>query len=237
MPSIGMTEGFDVGLEMSGSADALREMLQNMCHGGKIAMLGIPGEQATTCYLIQGESLTTVKVAVEAAGGEITHELGVIRALAAELTGWGDRPALRRARLLLEPGRWLAGPAGAYLCRVVRTKERGGRVVAISDGGIHHLLRPRLVGSDHRVVPVGAAAGRPELSRVDITGPLCTGLDILATDVSLPEPRPGDLYAVLDAGAYGYSESMPLFLTHPIPAEIVVSDGSITISRERIEPD
>ena len=67
---------------------------------------------------------------------------------------------LREARLLLEPGRWLAGPAGVYLCRVTRTKERGGRVVAISDGGIHHLLRPRLVGGDHRVVPVGAMAAR-----------------------------------------------------------------------------
>jgi diaminopimelate decarboxylase len=157
--------------------------------------------------------------------------------LAAELATWADRPALRHARLLLEPGRWLAGPAGAYLCRVTRTKERGGRVVAIGDGGIHHLLRPRLVGQDHRVVPVGSTAGRPAEVEVDLVGPLCTGLDILASGLPSPRPVAGDLYALLDAGAYGYSESMPLFLAHPIPAEIVVAAGSVTVSRERVEPD
>ena len=156
--------------------------------------------------------------------------------LAAELAGWADRPALRRARLLLEPGRWLAGPAGAYVCRVVRTKTRGGRVVAISDGGIHHLLRPRLVGQDHRLVPIGGNAGREPDTRVDLVGPLCTGLDILASDVPMPRPRSGDLLALLDAGAYGYSESMPLFLSHPIPAEVVIDGGAVTVSRERIEP-
>jgi diaminopimelate decarboxylase len=156
--------------------------------------------------------------------------------LATEMATWAGRPALRRARLLLEPGRWLAGPAGAYLCRVIRTKERGGRVVAVSDGGIHHLLRPRLVGQDHRVVPVGEAAGRRHDARVDLVGPLCTGLDFLASDVALPRPRAGDLLGALDAGAYGYSESMPLFLSHPAPAEILIDEGTITVSRGRTNP-
>ena len=156
--------------------------------------------------------------------------------LALELASWKARAGLRRARLLLEPGRWLTGPAGTYLCRVVRTKERGGRHVAISDGGIHHLLRPRLVGQDHRVVAVGAAADRPLDVRVDLVGPLCTGIDILASAVAAPLPRAGDLYAVLDAGAYGYSESMPLFLSHPVPAEVVVDGSHIAVSRERVEP-
>ena len=162
---------------------------------------------------------------------------GLGAGLAAEMQTWAARPALRGSRLLLEPGRWLAGPAGAYLCRVTRTKERGGRVVAISDGGIHHLLRPRLVGQDHRVVAVGEAATRELDAEVDLVGPLCTGLDIVASAVSSPRPVAGDLYAVLDAGAYGYSESMPLFLAHPIPAEIVAADGAVVASRERVEPE
>ena len=71
----------------------------------------------------------------------------------AEMATWAGRPPLRNARLLFEPGRWLAGPAGAYLCRVTRTKvARRSPSIAITDGGIHHLLRPRLVGQDHRVV-------------------------------------------------------------------------------------
>ena len=157
--------------------------------------------------------------------------------MAAEMATWADRPGLRQARLLLEPGRWLAGPAGTYLGTVTRTKERGGRVVAITDGGIHHLLRPRLVGQDHRVVPVGAMADRPTNARIDLVGPLCTGIDILASDVPAPRPRTGDLYAVLDAGAYGHSESMLLFLSHPTPAEVLVDDKDVTISSERIEPE
>ncbi len=101
--------------------------------------------------------------------------------VAALMATWAGRPTLQGARLLFEPGRWLAGPAGAYLCRVIRTKERGGRFVAISDGGIHHLLRPRLVGQDHRVVAVGETATRSADARVDLVGPLCTGIDILAS--------------------------------------------------------
>ena len=104
------------------------------------------------------------------------------------------------------------------------------------DGGIHHLLRPRLVGQDHRVVAAGQASGRPSSARVDVVGPLCTGLDILAADVPLPIPQRGDIYAVLDAGAYGFSESMPFFLSHPAPAEIVADGGTVTVSRQRIEP-
>jgi diaminopimelate decarboxylase len=157
--------------------------------------------------------------------------------LRAEMATWAGRAPLRDARLLLEPGRWLTGPAGAYLCRVIRTKPRGGRYIAITDGGIHHLLRPRLVGQDHRVVPVGATAERVAETRIDVVGPLCTGIDILASDVPAPKPRSGDLYAVLDAGAYGYSESMPLFLSHPIPAEVVIGGGETGLSRSRVEPE
>lgn len=157
--------------------------------------------------------------------------------LQAEMATWTDRASLRNARLLLEPGRWLVGPAGAYLCRVTRTKSRGGRHIAISDGGIHHLLRPRLVGQDHRVIPAGASAERVAGARADVVGPLCTGLDILASDVPAPEPRSGDLYAVLDAGAYGYSESMLLFLSHPTPAEVVIGGGEVSLSRDRVEPE
>jgi diaminopimelate decarboxylase len=156
--------------------------------------------------------------------------------LADQVGTWPDRPALRATRLLLEPGRWLTGPTGTYLCRVVRTKEREGRLIAVTDGGIHHLLRPRLVGQDHRVVPVGAAAGRAGLGPTDVVGPLCTGLDHLSLGVPLPPVRPGDLLAVLDAGAYGFTESMPFFLSHPIPAEVVVDGDRVSVSRTRVEP-
>jgi diaminopimelate decarboxylase len=171
------------------------------------------------------------------ADGETPLDLPALgEGLGAELATWAGRPGLAGCHLLLEPGRWLTGPAGVYLCRVVRTKERGGHHLAVMDGGIHHLLRPRLVGQDHRVIAVGEAAARQSDARVDVVGPLCTGLDILAADVPLAAPRPGDVYAVLDVGAYGYSESMPFFLSHAIPAEVVVDGSAVSISRERLEP-
>ena len=156
------------------------------------------------------------------------------RGLANVVTGWNDEPVLRGARLLLEPGRFLVGPAGAYVTRVVDTKSVDGAAIAILDGGVHHLLRPALVGQEHRVRVLSPAPGRP--IPVTVAGPLCSGLDILATGVVLPMPAVGDLVAVLDVGAYGFTESMPYFLSHPIPAEVAVHDGEAALIRPRQEP-
>ena len=70
-----------------------------------------------------------------------------------------------------------------------------------------------------------------------IAGPLCTGLDVFARAADLAAPAPGDLVAVLDVGAYGASESMPFFLSHPLPAEIALRGGEAWLARPRIEPD
>jgi diaminopimelate decarboxylase len=153
-----------------------------------------------------------------------------------EIDSWPRRAGLARARLVLEPGRYPVGPAGAYLMRVLRTKVRGDRRVVVVDGGIHHLLRPALVGRPQRIVSVGIGAPERPGVTCDVVGPLCTGLDVLATGVVLPEPRAGDLLAVLDAGAYGFTESMPLFLSHPMPAEVAISGDGATATRYRIVP-
>ena len=80
------------------------------------------------------------------------------RRLAALARGWAGDPVTRNARILLEPGRFLVGPAGAYIARVVDRKSLDGREVAILDGGIHHLLRPALVRQQHRVRALGQPA-------------------------------------------------------------------------------
>jgi diaminopimelate decarboxylase len=153
-----------------------------------------------------------------------------------EIGTWRRCGSLAGATLLLEPGRFLTGPIGAYMVRVIRTKVRDGRTIAIVDGGIHHLLRPILIGEAQRIVAVGPGAGRPSEGWVDVVGPLCTGLDVLGTGATLPEPRPGHLLAILDAGAYGFTESMPHFLSHPQPAEAVVKGGRPGVARRRREP-
>jgi diaminopimelate decarboxylase len=147
---------------------------------------------------------------------------------------WRGDPRLAGARLLLEPGRFLVGPAGAYLATVVDAKTVDGNAIAILDGGVHHLLRPALVGQEHRVRLLTPSVRRPV--PVTVAGPLCSGLDVLATGIALPPPAVGDLMAVLDVGAYGFTESMPLFLSHPIPAEVIVRDGQAGLARPRLDP-
>jgi diaminopimelate decarboxylase len=157
------------------------------------------------------------------------------RGLADVVAGFAADPILRDARLLLEPGRFVVGPAGAYLTRVVDRKSVEGASVVVVDGGVHHLLRPALVGQEHRVrVLGGTAGGRP--GPITVAGPLCSGLDVLATAAVLPAPRVGDLMAVLDVGAYGFTESMPWFLSHPVPAEVVIRGGCAALIRPRQDP-
>ena len=176
-----------------------------------------------------------------------THEDALdLRVLGTRLATLAARlaedPATREARVLLEPGRFLVGAAGAYVARIVDRKSVRGHHVVILDGGIHHLLRPVLVGQEHRVrVLTGrassAAASNPQRFPVTIAGPLCSGLDVFARSSVLALPDPGDLVAVLDIGAYGATESMPFFLSHPLPPEIALRGGEAWVARPRVDPD
>jgi diaminopimelate decarboxylase len=162
--------------------------------------------------------------------------VGLATRLRAAAARWDDDQALDGTRILLEPGRFLVGPAGAYLCRVVDRKNLGGETVVILDGGIHHLIRPALTGSEHRIRSFGRANGSERQWPVTVAGPLCSGLDVFSRHAVLAVPDVGDLVAVLDTGAYGYTESMPLFLSHPSPAEVAIRDGHAELARRRIEP-
>ncbi|HEX2758436.1 MAG TPA: diaminopimelate decarboxylase, partial [Thermoanaerobaculia bacterium] len=105
------------------------------------------------------------------------------------------------------------------------------------DGGVHHFLRPVLLGTPHRVKLVpGTSGGRPRPSShsqksLVVSGPLCTSLDILHPRARLPLPLRGDLLAFENAGAYGFTESMPLFLSHEWPAEAGVHRDRLALLR------
>ena len=120
--------------------------------------------------------------------------------------------------LILEPGRFLAGPCGVYLVRVVRIKASRGIRFAILEGGINHLIRPLLTGQPFPVKALGKGEG---VLPYTLAGPLCTSLDRLG-DVRLPELQPGDLLAFGCTGAYGFSEGLTHFLSHPVPPEVWV---------------
>ena len=159
--------------------------------------------------------------------------------LAAITRTWAADPLLAEARLLLEPGRFLVGPAGAYVARVVDRKTVDGAAVAILDGGVHHVLRPALVGQEHRIRALSGRSDAVASGRVvpvTVAGPLCSGLDVFSQAAIMTPPDVGDLLAILDVGAYGFTESMPLFLSHPIPAEVAVRGGRAELIRPRQDP-
>jgi diaminopimelate decarboxylase len=163
------------------------------------------------------------------------HAFG--RLLAGLDEAWQGEPSTRAMRVVLEPGRFLTAPAGAYVTRVVDVKRLHGRHVAVLDGGINHLLAPALVGRHHRLQLAGPAPSNGRaLVPTDLVGPLCTSLDVLDRLDAFPETRPGDLVVALDVGAYGFTQSMPWFLSHEGPAEIGVSGGRAHLLRARLDP-
>ena len=142
-------------------------------------------------------------------------------------------PAVRDSgfAIVLEPGRHIVAPAGALLSRVVDVKDRpDGHAFVILDAGMTELMRPMLYGAFHRIEPVEASSA-PEIV-CDVVGPLCESSDTLGKDRRLPRPRPGDLMAVLDAGAYG-AVMASNYNRRPMPAEALVEAGTWSVIRRR----
>jgi diaminopimelate decarboxylase len=142
-------------------------------------------------------------------------------------------PDLRSAglRLLLEPGRFIVGPAGALLARILYIKEMGGKTFVITDAGMNDLLRPSHYASYHRLDAAELHRDR-EPARVDVVGPICESGDFLALDRLMPRPRPGELLAVGTAGAYGFSMAST-YNARPRPAEVLVDGEEHRLIRAR----
>ena len=141
-------------------------------------------------------------------------------------------PPVRESGLavILEPGRNIVAPAGVLLSRVVDVKEQGGRVFVVLDAGMTELIRPMLYNAFHRIEPVVTRSGEEIVC--DIVGPLCESSDTLGRDRRIVRPDVGDLFAVLDAGAYG-SVMASNYNRRPMPAEVLVENGRPALIRRR----
>lgn len=136
--------------------------------------------------------------------------------------------------VVMEPGRSIVGPAGVLLTRIVATKQQGDKQFVIVDAGMSDLLRPTLYDAHHSIVPVSLSAGQPISSQqvVDVVGPICETGDFLAKGRALPPVQPGDLLAILQAGAYGYAMSSN-YNGRLRPAEVLISGSNHTQIRPR----
>jgi len=132
--------------------------------------------------------------------------------------------------LLLEPGRFLVAEAGALLARVLYVKRNGKKTFVIIDAAMNDLIRPALYQAHHEIVPVLRRPGKPRI--VDVVGPVCESGDFFARDRKLPPVEPGDLVALLDAGAYGMSQSSN-YNSRPRAAEVLVHGANARLIRRR----
>jgi len=128
----------------------------------------------------------------------------------------------------LEPGRYLVAEAGVLVTRCWGVK-RTRRNYLLIDAGMSQLIRPMLYGAVHPVEPL---YHNPRQATYDLAGPACESGDVLARDITLPEPREGDLLAILQAGAYASSMSSN-YLDTPRPAELLWTDQGWEVIRQQ----
>ncbi len=132
---------------------------------------------------------------------------------------------------VIETGRFLVGESGYYVTQVIDKKISRGKTFIICDGGINHLLRTALINTAHPIAVIQRNA-REEFETVSIGGSLCTSLDFFAKDVVLPLIEIGDYIVVKNSGAYGYTESMPYFLSHDFADEYLYVKDEIKLIRK-----
>jgi diaminopimelate decarboxylase len=153
---------------------------------------------------------------------------------------------LRRSgvHLLLEPGRSIVAASGALLTRTLYAKENGGKQFLVVDAAMNDLVRPSLYGAHHEIVPATPRKGLKSTKRqdarrqdairgvMDIVGPVCETGDFFARDREMPALVPGDLLAILDAGAYGMSLASN-YNTRGRAAEVLVDGKKVRLVRRR----
>jgi len=136
-------------------------------------------------------------------------------------------------RLVFEPGRLIVGNAGILVTRVLDVKRGETKTFVIVDAGMNDLVRPTLYDAHHDLRPVHEALpGAPRII-ADVVGPVCESGDFLALDRTMVEPRPGDLLAIMSAGAYGAVQA-GTYNTRPLVPEVLVRNSEWALVRPRV---
>jgi diaminopimelate decarboxylase len=141
-------------------------------------------------------------------------------------------PLLRQTglRILLEPGRFISGNAGALLTRVEYVKRTGGKNFVIVDAAMNDLIRPAFYDAYHEIVPLGKKGGK--LVPSDVVGPICESGDYFCQNRPLPKVGEGDYLCLMSAGAYG-SVMGSNYNTRAFPAEAMVNGRDYALVRKR----
>jgi diaminopimelate decarboxylase len=136
--------------------------------------------------------------------------------------------------LMFEPGRMIVGNAGILVSRVIYVKPGDAKNFIIIDAAMNDLIRPTLYEAHHDILPVRESPKGAPTMIADVVGPVCETGDYLALDRSLPEPKAGDLLAIMTAGAYGAVQAGS-YNTRPLVPEVLVNGDQYAVVRPRIE--
>jgi diaminopimelate decarboxylase len=136
-------------------------------------------------------------------------------------------------QLIFEPGRLIVGNAGILLTRVLYLKRGEAKTFVIVDAGMNDLVRPTLYDAHHDIRPVREPALGAPRTVADVVGPVCESGDFIALDRSMVEPKPGELLAIMSAGAYGAVEAST-YNTRALVPEVLVRKGEWALVRPRV---
>ncbi len=136
-------------------------------------------------------------------------------------------------KLIFEPGRLIVGNAGILVTRVLYVKRGEAKTFIIVDAGMNDLIRPTLYDAHHEIRAVAEPAVGAKRIMADVVGPVCELGDFLALNRSLTEPKPGDLLAVMTAGAYGATQS-GTYNSRPLIPEVLVRQSEWALVRPRV---
>jgi diaminopimelate decarboxylase len=138
--------------------------------------------------------------------------------------------------LMFEPGRMIVGNAGILVTRVIYVKHGDAKNFVIVDAAMNDLIRPTLYEAYHDLLPVRLAEPGAVKILADVVGPVCESGDYLALGRAMPEPGPGDLLALMTAGAYGAVQS-GTYNTRALVPEVLVKDDQYAVVRPRLEAE
>jgi diaminopimelate decarboxylase len=136
--------------------------------------------------------------------------------------------------LIFEPGRLLVGNAGILLTRVLYVKRGEVKTFVIVDAAMNDLIRPTLYDAHHEFWPVAQASPEARRLTADVVGPVCESGDFFALDRNIAEVEPGDVLAIMTAGAYGAVQA-GTYNTRALVPEVLVRDGEWALVRPRME--
>ena len=136
----------------------------------------------------------------------------------------------RKFRLIMEPGRFIAGNAGIFVTRKLYTKDNGVKKFMIVDAGMNDLVRPSMYGAYHEIIPVKRSKAKAIVC--DVVGPICESADVFAHGRRVPDVKDGESFALLSAGAYGYAMASN-YNVRGRAAEVMVKGNKWAVVQER----